>query len=101
MDRQAPDLAVKRRAQRIPDRRVDLPGDLSDRDTVGDREVELDIEHLAEVDGDPRLADSEPAEQPIERTAGEAGHAIRPERRGPHDVRHGPAGDERSAGGRM
>ena len=56
---------------------------------------------VAEVDGDPRVAEAEPAEQSVERPAGEAGHAVRTERRGPHDVEHGPAGDERSTGGRL
>jgi pyruvate/2-oxoglutarate dehydrogenase complex dihydrolipoamide acyltransferase (E2) component len=101
MDRQAADLAVERPPQRVADRRIDLAGDLRDRDPVGDRQIELDVERLAEVDGDPRMAEPEPAEQPVERTGGEAGHPVRPERRGPHDIEHGPAGDERSTGGRL
>ena len=55
----------------------------------------------AEVDVDPRMTEPEPAEQPIERPAGEAGDAVRPQRGRAHDVEDGPAGDERSTGGRL
>ena len=83
---------------RVADRRIDLPRDLGDRDPVGDGQVELDVEAVAEVDGDPRLGQPEPAEEPVERAAGEARDAVRAERRGPDEVDHGATRDERSAG---
>ena len=101
VDGQPPDLALERRPERVADRRIDLAGDLGDRDTVGDGQVELDIERLAEVDVDARVAEPEPAEQAVDGLAGEAGDAVRPERGGAHDVDDGPAGDERSTGGRL
>ena len=78
--------------ERVADRRIDLAGDLRDRDAVGDGQVELDVERLAEVDGDPRVAEPEPAEQALERPAGEARHPVRPERRRPHDIERRPGG---------
>ena len=101
MDGQAADLAVECRPQRIADGRIDLACDLRDRDSVGDRQIELDVERLTEVDGDPGVSEPEPTKQPVERPAGESGHAVRPECRGPNDIEHGPAGDERSTGGRL
>ena len=50
----------------------------------------------------PGWVEAEPTEEAFERPAGETGDAVRADRRGPDEVDHGPAGDERSAvGGRV
>ena len=46
----------------------------------------------------PGLGEPEPPSRRSSGLRGEARHAVRPERRRPHEVDDGPAGDERSAG---
>ena len=98
------DLAVERVAERVADRRVDLAGDLGDRHAVGDGEVELDRRSAGRRGGRamPGLAEPEPLEERARaRPPAKPGHAVRPERRRPHDVDDGASGDERSTGRRV
>ena len=69
MDRQLADLAAEGPSDRVADGRIDLARDLGDRDAVGDREIELDVERGAEVDVDPRLGETEARQQALVRPA--------------------------------
>ena len=82
----------------VADRRIDLAGDLRDRDAEGDGQVELDVDRVAEMDGDARLGESETPEQALVRSRREPDDAVRAERRRADEVDDGLAGDERSAG---
>ena len=66
---QPADLATERVADRVADGRIDLAGDLGDRDAVRDGQVEVDVDGFAEVDGDPRLGEPEPLEEALVRAA--------------------------------
>ena len=66
MDRQPADLPGQRAPKRVAHRRIDLAGDLGDRDAVGHGQVELDLEPVVEAEVDPRLAQAEPAEEALE-----------------------------------
>jgi len=101
MDGEPANVAFDRRPKRIADRGIHLARDLRHRDTVGDGQLELDVERLPEVDADPRVAEPEPAEHALERLGGEASDAVRTQRGRAHDVDDGPPGDERSTGGRL
>ena len=101
MDREPADIAVDRRPKRVADRGIHLARDLRHRDTVGDGQLELDVERLPEVEADPRVAEPEPGEQPIDGRRREPGDAVRTQRGRAHYVDDGPPGDERSTGGRL
>ena len=92
MDRQPPDLAPEGSSDRVADRGLDLAGDLRDRHAVGDRQVQLDLKRVPRRTRMPGLAESEPAEKSLERPAGEAGHAVRAERRPSGPDRRRPGG---------
>ena len=95
VDRQPADLAAERSPDRVADRRIDLAGDLGDRHAVGDRQVEVDGEaRRATVErADPGLGEPEPFEEAGDEPAGEAGHPIGTQRRGPDDIDDGSAAD--------
>ena len=63
------DVAIERVAQRVTDRRVDLAGDLGDRNAVRDGQVEVDVDRVAEMDGDARLGEPDPFEEALVRAA--------------------------------
>ena len=68
VDRHPPDLATERMPERVADCRIDLAGDLRDRDAVRDGQVEVDVDGRAEVDVDPGLDETEPPEKALVRT---------------------------------
>src|SRR5262245_56212857 len=91
----APDGAV----DRIADGRIDLAGDLRDRDAERDVEVEGDVDAARDPDGQARLHETGPTEEPLDGSACEPGDAVRTEGGRPDHVRDGAAGHERAAGG--
>src|SRR6185369_13251772 len=107
VDREPGDVAAERVPERVANGRVDLAGDFRDRQPIGDGDREVDREVrpgaairgvLAERDVDPGLAQAEPLLDSSDPTAGEAGHAVAPERGHAHDVDDGAPGHEGSAG---
>ena len=87
------DLAPERLADLVADGRVDLPRDLRDRQAVGDREADVELEAPVEADPDPAAAHPEGGEEPAADVApAEARHAVRAERCGSDEV------DDRAAG---
>ena len=79
---QAADLEAERVAKRVADGRVDLARDLRDRDAEGDRQVEVDVDAVAEADRRARAARDRAARGGARAgVAGETGHPVGAERR--------------------
>ena len=89
-----PTSLIERRRTAVADRRVDLAGDLGDRDAEGDRDVELDLDAVVDAHGQAGRAEAEAFDQATDRSAGESGDAVRTEGRRPDDVAKGAARDE-------
>ncbi len=80
----------------------DLPGDLGDRQPVGDREIELDGQLVLDLEPHARVGQTHAFEQTAHRAAaGEPGHAVDRQRRGANEVTDGPACHQRAAAGRL
>ncbi len=101
MDRQPAHLAAEGTADRVPDRGIDLPRDLRDGQAVGDGQLQLDVEAALQFEPKAGPSKAERLEDAAGKTASEAGHAIRAERRGTDDVGDRSAADDGSAGRRI
>ena len=98
VDDDAGHLAVQRPPDRVADGRVDLAGDLGDRDAQGDGQVQLDLDAVIEADGEPGLPEAEARDEARHRTAGEPGDSVRAQGGGADDVDERTTGHEGSAG---
>jgi len=92
VDRHPTHLTTEGMEKCVADRRIDLARDLRDRDAERDRQVELDVDRVAKMDGDPRLSEAEPFEEPLVRSRREADDAVRSERRRADEGRSRPGG---------
>ena len=100
-DRDAVGFATQRVDERVANRRVDLARDLRDRQAVGDAQVQVDGQRVADLQAQARGRDAEAPQQPADRaTAREARHAVRGQRRASDEVADGAPGDQRSTGHR-
>ena len=98
-DRDAVRLAAQRVHDRVAHRGLDLARDLGDRQAVGDVEVEVDRQRLADLEPQPGMGDAQPLQQPSQgAAAGEARDAVRGQRRRAHQVADRAPGDQRSTG---
>ena len=98
MDDQPRHLQIEAAPDRVADRRIDLPGDLGDRDAQGDIEVEFKIETVLEAHAQAWVSEVEAVEESADGTAREARDAIGSKGRIPNDIDDRPASDERTAG---
>ncbi|HUQ44145.1 MAG TPA: hypothetical protein VM451_07020 [Candidatus Limnocylindria bacterium] len=92
-------LSPERGPDRVANGQVHLPGDLRDRKTMRNPEVEADRQASAR-NRDAEAAGSlfDPAEDAIRPVAGEPGNPVRAERHPSNDVDHRAAGHERPPG---
>ena len=98
MDDELSDLEIEGAPDRVADVGVDLAGDLGDRHAQGDVEVELEVEPVVEAQPEAGPAEVQAVEEAGDGPAGEAGDAVRSERRIPDDIDDRATGDERAAG---
>src|SRR5439155_24689329 len=95
-DRQPVDLSTDGRPDRVPDRKVDLAGDLGDRQALGDAEMHPDPQRATrDRHAQPARPILDPAQDSVCPVAREARDAVLAERHAADDVDDRPACHER------